>query len=54
MISEFVQNNPRISIIVLSFLVTLFITIVTYFMTDRAKMKEMKQRQKELRKEIKK
>jgi len=53
-ITEFIQNNPRISIILLSFLVTLAITIVNYFMIDREKMKEIKDRQKELRKEMKK
>jgi len=53
-ITELIQNNPRISIIVLSFLVTLFITIVTHFMTDKKRMKEIKAKQKELRAEIKK
>jgi len=52
-INEIVLNNPRISIVVLSFLVTLFITGVTYFMTDRERMKEIKDKQKRLRKEIK-
>ena len=52
-INELIQNNPRIAIIILSFIVTLFITIVTYYMTDREKMKEIKARQKELRKEMK-
>ena len=54
MITELVQNNPRIGIIILSFLVTVFITTVTYFMTDRARMKEIKDKQKALRLEIKK
>jgi len=52
-ITDIIMNSPKISIIVLSFLVTLFITIVTYFMTDRERMKEIKTKQKELRKEIK-
>ena len=50
---DLIQNHPRIAIIVLSFLVTLFITIVNYFMIDKEKMKEIKDRQKELRKEMK-
>tara|TARA_Y100000310_G_scaffold339461_1_gene432161 strand:- start:1046 stop:1456 length:411 start_codon:yes stop_codon:yes gene_type:complete len=57
MITEFIQSNAwnaRISIVVLSFLVTLFITIVTYYMTDRVRMKELKDKQKRLRLEIKK
>ena len=53
MITELIQNNPRVAIIILSFIVTLFITTITYFMTDREKMKEIKDRQKELRKEMK-
>ena len=52
-ITELIQNNPRISIIVLSFVVTLFITIVNYFMTDRKRMKEIKEKQKRLRAELK-
>jgi len=52
-IIDLIQNNPRTALIFLSFLVTLFITIVTYFMTDREKMKELKDRQKDLRKEMK-
>ena len=55
-ITEFIQSNAwnaRISIVVLSFLVTLFITVVTYYMTDRVRMKELKEKQKRLRKEIK-
>lgn len=54
MITELIQTNPRIGIIVLSFIVTLAITIVTYFMTDREKMKEIKDRQKSLKEEMKK
>ena len=52
-ITELIQNNPRISIIVLAFIVTLFITIVNYFMTDRDRMKEIKEKQKRLRTELK-
>jgi uncharacterized membrane protein (DUF106 family) len=57
MITEFIQANAwnaRISILVLSFLVTLFITVITYYMTDRKRMKELKDKQKALRIEIKK
>jgi len=53
-ITDFIQSNPKISIILLSFLVTLFITIINYFMIDREKMKEIKERQKSLREEMKK
>ncbi len=53
-IIELIQNNPRISIITLSFIVTIFITIVNFFMVDRTRMKEIKEKQKALRQEIKK
>jgi uncharacterized membrane protein (DUF106 family) len=54
MITELITQYPRTSIIALSFLVTLFITIITYYMTDRVRMKELKDKQKALRLEIKK
>jgi uncharacterized membrane protein (DUF106 family) len=53
-LTELIQNSPRISIIILSFMVTLFITVITYYMTDRKRMKELKDKQKSLRVEIKK
>lgn len=52
-ITELIQNNPRIAIVVLAFLVTLFITIVNYFMVDKKRMKEIKDKQKRLREEMK-
>ena len=53
-LTELILNNPRIAIIILSLMVTVFITTVTYFMTDRERMKEIKAKQKALRLEIKK
>ena len=52
MITEFIQNNPRLGIIIISLLVALFTTIVSYFLTDKEKMKAIHQRQKELKKEM--
>lgn len=52
-IVELIQAHPILSIISLAFVVTLAISIVNFFMVDREKMKEIKDRQKELRKEIK-
>lgn len=52
-IVDIIQVNPRTSLVVISFVVTLFITIVNYFMTDREKMKEIRERQKSIRKELK-
>ena len=53
-LTELIQNNPRIAIIVLSFLVTLFITIINNFMIDKKRMGEIKEKQKGLREELKK
>ncbi|MBR9706702.1 DUF2208 family protein [Candidatus Pacearchaeota archaeon] len=50
---DMIQGNPRVAIIFFSFLVTLFITVITYYMTDREKMKAIRDRQKLLRKEMK-
>lgn len=52
-INELIQNNPHWAIIAISFLATLFITIVTYFMTDKVRMKELRDKQKYLKEEIK-
>ena len=52
-IIDLIQNNPKISIIIISLMVTIFITTVRYYMTDKVRMKEIKDRQKELRKEMK-
>ncbi len=53
-ITNFIQNNPLVGLMILSFFVTLFITIVTHFMTDKKRMKELKDKQKFLRGEMKK
>mgnify|MGYP001054910054 CR=1 FL=1 len=45
--------NPKVSILIISFLVTLFITIIRYYMTDREKMKALRDKQKALRAEMK-
>ena len=46
MIREFIIANPKPSIIVLSFLVTLVMTLVTKKYTDQNRMKELKSIQK--------
>ena len=51
---DLIITSPRISIVVISFLVTFFITLVRYFMTDRIRMGEIRDRQKTLRQEMKK
>ena len=54
MVMEFIQANPRTSIILISLIATLVITVLRYFMTDREKMKEIRERQKHIRQEMKK
>ncbi len=49
----FIMSYPHVAIILISLAVTIFITVVRYFMTDRVKMKEIRERQKQLRAEMK-
>jgi len=53
-ITEFINLYPLWSIIIFSFVVTLFITLVTHFVTDKKVMREIKDRQKWIRGEMKK
>ena len=50
---ELIEQNPRVAVIVIAFAVTIFITVIRYYMTDRDKMKEIRERQKALRAEMK-
>ena len=52
-ITEIIQANPIIGIIVISGFVSLFISLINYFVLDKDKVKSMKVRQKELQKEMK-
>ena len=51
-IQAWIISNPKGSIVAISFLVTLFITVIRYYMTDREKMKDIRMRQKKLRVEM--
>ncbi len=51
-IKEWMISNPKLSIIILAFLVTLFMTLVTKKFTNQARMKELKGKQKELQKKM--
>ncbi|MEK6885617.1 MAG: EMC3/TMCO1 family protein, partial [Nanoarchaeota archaeon] len=44
---------PQASILLISFLVTLFITIISHYFTDKKLMREIKDKQKRLREEMK-
>ena len=52
-LTEFIQQYPRISIILFSALISLFISIVNFFILDKDRLREIKKRQKELQLEIK-
>jgi uncharacterized membrane protein (DUF106 family) len=52
-INALIQANPKMWIIILSFVATSFLTAITYFITDRNLMKSIKEKQKKLRAEMK-
>lgn len=52
-IQNLIVSNPKLSIVIISFLVSLFITVIRYFMIDKDKMKAIKEKQKALREEMK-
>lgn len=52
-LTEWVMNYPHLAIILIAIVVTIFITLIRYFLTDRVKMKEIRERQKKLREEMK-
>ena len=53
MVIELIQAYPRWSIIVISGFVSLFISLINYFVLDKEKVREGKARQKELNKQMK-
>ena len=53
-ITQLIVSNPKPGIIIISFIVTAFITLISYFFTDRELMKRIKEKQKALREEMKK
>lgn len=53
MIKELMVGYPKTSIVLISFLVTLFMTLVTKFFTDQKRMKELKEVQKQCQIKIK-
>lgn len=46
MLKQFMISNPKLSVILISFLVTLVMTLVTKKYTDQTRMKELKKIQK--------
>jgi uncharacterized membrane protein (DUF106 family) len=53
-INELILANPITSIIVISILVTVVMTAIRYFVTDRELMRDIKKKQKFIREEMKK
>jgi len=52
-ITDLIQSNPKLSIILISLIVSILITVIRYFTVDKNKMKEIKEKQKKLREEMK-
>ncbi len=52
-ILDIAMTYPQISIIVLALLVSFIISIVNYFLLDKERMHQLKQRQKEIQEKIK-
>lgn len=52
-ITTFAHASPKIFVILASVLVSLFISIVNYFVLNKERMREIKQRQKALQDEMK-
>jgi len=52
MIVEFMQTNPRISIVVIALIVTFISTIIMKWLTNQEHLRSLKKRQKELQKEM--
>lgn len=50
---SFIQANPKLSIIAFSLVVSLFISLVNYFVLDKEKMHEIKRKQKDLQQQMK-
>jgi len=53
MVLELIPQYPKISIIIFAILISLFISIVNFFILDKDRMREIKKRQKELQAEMK-
>ncbi len=53
MITELVQQNPRIAIIIMALIVSFFVSLINYFFLDKERMREIKAKQKALREEAK-
>lgn len=53
-INALILANPKTAVLIISFIITLFVTIVTHFLTDKELMRRIKEKQKGLKEEMKK
>lgn len=53
-VQQWMQAYPRTGIVVAAILVSLFISLVNYFVLDKEKMHSLRNRQKEIQEEMKK
>jgi len=53
-ITQFVKQNPKIGIILISVVVTVFVSLINKYTTNQKRMKEIKESQKKIQEEIKK
>jgi uncharacterized membrane protein (DUF106 family) len=51
---EFIKQNPKLGIILVSLIVTIFVSLINKYTTDQKRMKEIKDNQKRLQEEMKK
>ena len=52
-INELLLVDPKVSIVIVAFLITLFMTLITKKFTDQERMRELKENQKKLQQKIK-
>lgn len=53
-IQSFMQSNPRTGVILAALLISLFVSLVNFFVLDKEKMHEIRNKQKSLQEEMKK
>jgi uncharacterized membrane protein (DUF106 family) len=53
-ITAFIQANPRLSIILISIVVSFFISLINYLVLDKEKVRALREKQKTLNEEMKK
>lgn len=52
-LTALIQSNPKLWIVVISLVITVFVTVISYFVTDKNIMRDIKAKQKALREEMK-